>query len=210
MSASIKAELHQYGQQLATLKRHLKRKKTDTVERGSQSEVAETVERGSQSEVPETEETSSVRNDEECDQSVEEIDEELLDLLEELYESADKQEKESPTKAPERKGPNPKVQELKQRMQKILQTVGTRNLTRKFTQTIILRPEERYLRCGFCDAKGEHYSDSCPQFRTVEERRRMIRCKFCLDTMHSSRNCTRPMKRCKYCRLENHHTAICA
>ncbi|KAL6738879.1 hypothetical protein Aduo_012377 [Ancylostoma duodenale] len=72
-----------------------------------------------------------------------------------------------------------------------------------------MREEERFLRCAFCDAKGLHYSDSCPASRTVAERREIIWCRLCLDTMHRTDKCKRAIKRCNYCGSFEHHTAIC-
>ncbi|KAK6765371.1 hypothetical protein RB195_025335 [Necator americanus] len=71
------------------------------------------------------------------------------------------------------------------------------------------REQERYMRCAFCLAKGQHYSDCCPIVSTVEARRNRIRCRSCLDTWHSSHRCNRPKRRCNYCHSEDHHTALC-
>ncbi|ETN72422.1 hypothetical protein NECAME_18861, partial [Necator americanus] len=35
-----------------------------------------------------------------------------------------------------------------------------------------IRSEERFLTCSFCLAKGEHYSDGCPEYATVDTRSR--------------------------------------
>ncbi|VDL67869.1 unnamed protein product [Nippostrongylus brasiliensis] len=80
---------------------------------------------------------------------------------------------------------------------------------RVFTKYSRMREEESYLRCAFCHAKGEHYSDSCPKFRTVQERKERVRCRFCLDVLHSSRQCKSKPKMCTHCPSYDHHTALC-
>ncbi|KAK6049074.1 hypothetical protein COOONC_13421, partial [Cooperia oncophora] len=39
---------------------------------------------------------------------------------------------------------------------------------------VITRQRDRHMRCAFCDAVGEHYSDSCPIVRTSPERRMLL------------------------------------
>ncbi|KAK6010721.1 hypothetical protein OSTOST_24225, partial [Ostertagia ostertagi] len=72
-----------------------------------------------------------------------------------------------------------------------------------------MRPEERNLRCSFCDEKGQHYSDSCPRYRYVETRKKRIRCVKCLDTDHSKEQCGRSVRNCVYCKDDSHNKALC-
>lgn len=72
-----------------------------------------------------------------------------------------------------------------------------------------MRPEESFLRCAFCDMKGEHYSDSCPTYKDVDSRKRRIQCTNCLDDMHTKERCRRPRRPCMYCGSEKHNKAIC-
>ncbi|VDL73019.1 unnamed protein product [Nippostrongylus brasiliensis] len=80
---------------------------------------------------------------------------------------------------------------------------------RCFAYVNVMRPEEAYLRCAFCNEKGRHYSDCCPRYKDVNSRRKRIKCVLCLDTLHSARECRRPIKECVYCKSTNHHKAIC-
>ncbi|VDL68920.1 unnamed protein product [Nippostrongylus brasiliensis] len=80
---------------------------------------------------------------------------------------------------------------------------------RCITYINVMRPEEEYLRCAFCDEKGQHYSDCCPRYKDVESRKKRIRCYTCLDTLHSTRNCRRSRRKCIYCHSVDHHKAIC-
>ncbi|RCN34191.1 hypothetical protein ANCCAN_19966 [Ancylostoma caninum] len=80
---------------------------------------------------------------------------------------------------------------------------------RTICHSSLMREQERYMKCAFCFAKGMHYSDCCPIVSSVSERRRRIRCRFCLDTWHSSDRCRRPRKRCNYCKSDDHHAALC-
>ncbi|VDL87420.1 unnamed protein product, partial [Nippostrongylus brasiliensis] len=72
-----------------------------------------------------------------------------------------------------------------------------------------MRAEEKFMRCAFCNGKGVHYSDCCPHFITVKERASRVRCRLCLDTLHTTENCNRRRKKCFYCQQEDHHTALC-
>ncbi|VDO82558.1 unnamed protein product [Heligmosomoides polygyrus] len=72
-----------------------------------------------------------------------------------------------------------------------------------------MRPEESFLRCAFCDMKGEHYSDSCPIYKDVDSRKRRIQCTNCLDDLHTKERFRRPRWSCMYCGSEKHNKAIC-
>ncbi|KAK6748235.1 hypothetical protein RB195_001079 [Necator americanus] len=72
-----------------------------------------------------------------------------------------------------------------------------------------MRPEERYLVCSFCLAKGQHYSDSCPVYVSVELRRKRVRCKRCLDSRHDTEHCWNQSRECMYCGSRNHNKALC-
>ncbi|VDO66676.1 unnamed protein product, partial [Haemonchus placei] len=58
---------------------------------------------------------------------------------------------------------------------------------RRFDHGRIVRGNERYMKCAFCEASGIHYSDSCTAFRDPLERRELIRearrCWTCLERM---------------------------
>lgn len=55
---------------------------------------------------------------------------------------------------------------------------------RDFENGIIRREDEKLMRCAFCKQIGEHYSDSCPEYRDSARRSRIIadekRCTACL------------------------------
>ncbi|VDL80654.1 unnamed protein product [Nippostrongylus brasiliensis] len=109
------------------------------------------------------------------------------------------------------KGSSKERRRIRERMDEIMEIFsgGRRGPVREFSFNTRLREEEQYLRCAFCDVKGQHYSDCCPEYRTVEDRMRRINCVYCLDTWHSSKNCFRKPRKCKYCGSTGHHSAIC-
>ncbi|KAK6051626.1 toxin-antitoxin system, antitoxin component, ribbon-helix-helix domain protein [Cooperia oncophora] len=45
---------------------------------------------------------------------------------------------------------------------------------RRFEFGEIRKERETTMRCAFCDAIGEHYSDSCYEVQSAEERRHLI------------------------------------
>nr|CDJ98123.1 hypothetical protein HCOI_00009700 [Haemonchus contortus] len=98
-----------------------------------------------------------------------------------------------------------------ERMNKIRRTISDRRLppARIFTARTQMRHGEAFLRCSFCNVKGLHYSDSCPEFKTVQERKKRVRCELCLDTKHRKERCKRIRQMCKYCNSRRHHTALC-
>ncbi|XGW06681.1 hypothetical protein V3C99_016759 [Haemonchus contortus] len=72
-----------------------------------------------------------------------------------------------------------------------------------------MRPQERYLVCSFCLAKGRHYSDSCPTYVSVKSRMKRAGCKLCLDSRHNTEHCRNEIRQCMYCRSEKHNKALC-
>ncbi|KAK6016390.1 hypothetical protein OSTOST_18127 [Ostertagia ostertagi] len=85
-------------------------------------------------------------------------------------------------------------------------------------------PEDK--RCAFCWAKGEHFSESCPNVIHGDERTEMIDevglCRMCLELCSMERACPYTNKKCFYCErvrgtpfeemsdgLDNHHSALC-
>ncbi|VDL76459.1 unnamed protein product [Nippostrongylus brasiliensis] len=82
------------------------------------------------------------------------------------------------------------------------------------------------MRCVFCGRSGQHFSDSCPFVRDVNERRQIItrrrRCFRCLEHCERRGFCSFQSRRCIYCnravgtalqeaRLDQgkHHAALC-
>ncbi|KAL6726914.1 hypothetical protein Aduo_008842 [Ancylostoma duodenale] len=80
--------------------------------------------------------------------------------------------------------------------------------------------------CAFCEAEGQHYSDSCAQVINGDQRLEIINikgwCKYCLEDCPVNRQCKFAKKQCWYCRqLEGtvfeeliprdggHHRALC-
>uniref|UniRef100_A0A7I4YK67 CCHC-type domain-containing protein n=1 Tax=Haemonchus contortus TaxID=6289 RepID=A0A7I4YK67_HAECO len=80
---------------------------------------------------------------------------------------------------------------------------------RKISEDNPMRPQERYLVCSFCLAKGRHYSDSCPTYVNVKSRMKRARCKVCLDSRHNTEHCRNEIRQCMYCRSEEHNKALC-
>ena len=65
------------------------------------------------------------------------------------------------------------------------------------------------LQCRYCD--GNHWSDQCTEFRTVEDRKQRISdsCYICLKKGHIAFKCRRK-KQCIYCgNLNHHHGSLC-
>jgi hypothetical protein len=63
--------------------------------------------------------------------------------------------------------------------------------------------------CRYCE-KG-HWSDECPKYRSIEERKRMLKnsCFNCLKFGHKSTECKRG-KICAHCGDRNsHHRSLC-
>uniref|UniRef100_A0A7I4YY91 CCHC-type domain-containing protein n=1 Tax=Haemonchus contortus TaxID=6289 RepID=A0A7I4YY91_HAECO len=85
---------------------------------------------------------------------------------------------------------------------------------RRFDLGRIVRGNERYMKCAFCEASGIHYSDSCTAFRDPLERRELIReagrCWTCLERMCArGATCRKYLTPCFYCRDRGHHSALC-
>ncbi|KAK6730888.1 hypothetical protein RB195_007389 [Necator americanus] len=81
---------------------------------------------------------------------------------------------------------------------------------RKIRRLNYMRSEERFLTCSFCLARGEHYSDSCPEYATVDTRSRRARCVLCLDSHHDTEHCWSKGKTCMYCGSTHHNKTFCA
>ena len=66
-----------------------------------------------------------------------------------------------------------------------------------------------YNLCRYCEK--EHWSDECPTYRTITERKRRIKgsCYRCLKVGHIVKDCKRS-KRCVHCGETNsHHRSLC-
>ncbi|XGW33486.1 hypothetical protein V3C99_017700 [Haemonchus contortus] len=95
---------------------------------------------------------------------------------------------------------------LLSRMEGLKQNLHSkRHVPRRIIPSVnILRTEETYIRCGFCNEKEQHYSDRCPRFRDVDARERRVWCRNCLNTLHSTDRCWRRRMRCRYRGLDSH------
>lgn len=85
---------------------------------------------------------------------------------------------------------------------------------RRFHQGRIHRVEERFMKCAFCEARGTHYSGSCPEVRGAEERRRVVAekglCNCCLEKLCGrALLCKKYHTICYHCRDVGHHSALC-
>ena len=65
--------------------------------------------------------------------------------------------------------------------------------------------------CIYC--KGNHFNDSCQQYRNVSVRKKQLqkqgRCFICLKTGHVSKDCSTKFKPCYFCKMVGHHRSIC-
>ncbi|WKX96505.1 hypothetical protein Q1695_012721 [Nippostrongylus brasiliensis] len=85
---------------------------------------------------------------------------------------------------------------------------------RRFSRADVNPRERRWIRCVFCGAENQHYSDSCLEVSTTAERRdRLIadgRCMKCLvNGCRGGAACRRRESTCFYCKHRGHHPAIC-
>ncbi|EYC46153.1 hypothetical protein Y032_0406g902 [Ancylostoma ceylanicum] len=75
----------------------------------------------------------------------------------------------------------------------------------------LLVRDGRAVMCAFCEEVGKHEEDSCPNFRTVQARRNVVRnedlCIFCVRRCEE-KPCPR-RKPCGYCKSQAHHMSIC-
>ncbi|KAK6766389.1 hypothetical protein RB195_025975 [Necator americanus] len=101
--------------------------------------------------------------------------------------------------------------ELEKRRDAFKAILGSRRKVpdRRISHVNFMRPEERYLVCSFCLAKGQYYSDSCPVYVSVELRRKRVRCKRCLDSRHDTEHCWNQSRECMYCGSRNHNKTLC-
>ncbi|XP_068757594.1 uncharacterized protein [Montipora capricornis] len=89
----------------------------------------------------------------------------------------------------------------------LVPTTGTMlSRTQPRTQSEKERPKKK--KCAYCD--GNHWSDNCSEFVTVQERyqvlQRQQRC-YCLGTNHNKTKCF-SKRRCMKCK-QKHHTSLC-
>ncbi|VDL75863.1 unnamed protein product [Nippostrongylus brasiliensis] len=73
---------------------------------------------------------------------------------------------------------------------------------------------ERYMKCAFCNAIGNHYSDSCSNVRNINSRRQLIEekelCLTCLEwNCPRGNRCRKATVLCFHCREQGHHSALC-
>ena len=70
-------------------------------------------------------------------------------------------------------------------------------------------PPRYYDQCRYCDQR--HWSDECPKFRTVTERKKQLKdsCYKCLKVGHMSKDCKKG-KACVHCgEVNTHHRSLC-
>ncbi|WKY03769.1 hypothetical protein Q1695_005042 [Nippostrongylus brasiliensis] len=84
---------------------------------------------------------------------------------------------------------------------------------RRFERGFINKAIERTMRCAFCSAIGSHYSDSCTEVKSTQERRRLIegqrKCTMCLEYCIGGERCAKYRTKCFHCREYYHHSALC-
>ncbi|PIO59861.1 hypothetical protein TELCIR_18663 [Teladorsagia circumcincta] len=84
---------------------------------------------------------------------------------------------------------------------------------------------KEWTKCSFCGAIAQHYSDSCPEITTGQERYNFIEengmCRICLGRGHKAAECRTEEKDCWYCNTvrgralyflveeQEHHRALC-
>ncbi|KAK6022761.1 hypothetical protein OSTOST_11527, partial [Ostertagia ostertagi] len=84
---------------------------------------------------------------------------------------------------------------------------------------------KEWIKCPFCGAIAHHYSDSCPEITTGQERYNFIEengmCRICLGRGHKAAECRTEEKDCWYCNTvrgralyflveeQEHHRALC-
>ena len=63
-----------------------------------------------------------------------------------------------------------------------------------------------YDQCRYCEQR--HWSDECPKYRTVEERKRQLKdsCYRCLKVGHMSKECKKGQSLCE---VNTHHRSLC-
>ncbi|KAL6727980.1 hypothetical protein Aduo_009799 [Ancylostoma duodenale] len=76
---------------------------------------------------------------------------------------------------------------------------------RRFSNGMIHREDERFLRCAFCNAAGDHYSDSCTVTKKARDRLALLdavkRCRMCLEiACPEDRRCRKYNTRCYHCK----------
>ncbi|KAK6018651.1 zinc knuckle [Ostertagia ostertagi] len=214
---NLKEEIQRYEGKLDALETSLGKIQTAIEEKNSATRVQEDAE---------TVQNESLRKSEEN-----EMEEDLLDFDDEQLQEPNEKPAEEPKQNDEvqehmeqeeaevqkpqetsfEKEIRRRKRKIRERMSELYHKIrkGRRMPNRIFSQYSKLRDDDVFLRCSFCDRKGYHYSDSCPRYKTVKERKRLIRCYFCLDTFHRTQKCRKDRKPCNYCHSMNHHTAIC-
>nr|CDJ91662.1 hypothetical protein HCOI_01327900 [Haemonchus contortus] len=84
---------------------------------------------------------------------------------------------------------------------------------RRFERGEIRLSGERFMRCVFCEAMGEHYSGSCLIVSQVEQRRQLVGerrlCILCLEYCTGGQFCKKRFTKCYHCRRTGHHSALC-
>ncbi|VDO27795.1 unnamed protein product [Heligmosomoides polygyrus] len=88
------------------------------------------------------------------------------------------------------------IREIQERIEALESTIYFLDMEetydpRKFEKGIIRREDEKLLRCAFCKMIGEHYSDSCPEYRDSA-----TRCRIIADEKRCTARRERDEKRC--------------
>ncbi|CAJ0589170.1 unnamed protein product [Cylicocyclus nassatus] len=113
--------------------------------------------------------------------------EDVLEILDDLEEDEEEAEEQNERMQRELHTQSLQTQQAISDLRMLIEELSARHALHGVQYGVIRRENERHLRCAFCDAAGQHYSDSCPQVRDAESRRRILdserRCYRCFKVL---------------------------